>query len=97
MTDLFSDDDFDIPDAAEDEDDGFDLDSLRVSSARAGSMYDENMEDYEAVIDDPAAASSSGFSLANFSSGQKLVLSILLVLDIIAVGVGVAVVTGIIG
>lgn len=95
MTDLFGDDDFDIPDAAEEEDDGFDLDSLRVSSARAGSMYDENMEDYEAVVDEPAA--SSGFSLANFTSGQKLVLSILLVLDIIAVGIGVGLVTGILG
>lgn len=95
MTDLFSDDDFDIPDAAEDEDDGFDLDSLRESSARAGSMYDENMEDYEAVVEESAA--SPGFSLANFSSGQKLVLSILLLLDILAVGIGVGVVTGIIG
>jgi len=95
MTDLFSDDDFDIPEAAEDAGDEFDLDSLRVSSARAGSMYDENMEEYEAVIDTPTA--SSTFSLGNFSSGQKLVLSILLVLDILAVGIGVGLVTGIIG
>lgn len=94
MTDLFNDDDFDIPDTAVADD--FDLDSLRASSARAGSMYDEEMEDMDGMdmelISDTGSASA--FSLANFTPSQRLVLALLLLFDIIAIAVGVLVVTG---
>jgi len=94
MTELFNDDDFDIPDAAVGEE--FDLDSLRASSARAGSMFDEDMEDADdldmTLISDTGSASA--FSLANFSPGQRLVLALLLLFDFIAIAVGILVVTG---
>ncbi len=90
MTDLFSDDDFDIPDSTSDDD--FDIDGLRASTARAGSMFDEDMEDVM-DLDEVVPSGSSGFSLGNFTPGQKLLLAILLVVDIILVGVGVLVIT----
>ena len=94
MTDLFNDDDFDIPDTTAG--DEFDLDSLRASSARAGSMYDENMEDVDDMDMDLISdtGSAAAFSLANFSPGQRLVLALLLLFDFIAIAVGILVVTG---
>jgi hypothetical protein len=91
MTELFDEDDFDIPESGEGEE--FDLDSLRASSARAGSMFDEEMEDLE--FDEIPTESSSGFALASFTPGQRLVLASLLLFDIIAVGVGLLVVSGV--
>jgi hypothetical protein len=90
MTDLFGDDDFDIPES--EEDDGLDIDSLRASSARATSMFDEDMDDLD--MDSMLSQSSSSFSLSNFTSAQRLVLAVLLLFDIIAIGVGILVVTG---
>jgi hypothetical protein len=90
MTDLFDDDDFDIPDA--DDDEALDIDSLRASSARASSMFDEDMEEMD--MDIMLNEGSSGFSLSSFTSGQRLILAVLLLFDIIAIGVGILVVTG---
>ncbi len=98
--DLFSafrDDDEDVendqsPTYIADEDDEFER--LRMSSARAGSMYDDDME-MTAVSDD--SAGGSGFALSNFSPGQRLVLAILLFLDVVAVLFGLLVVMGRIG
>lgn len=91
MADLFSEDDFDIPESTEEED--FDLDSLRASSARAGSMFDEEMEDME--MQELPLDTSSGFSLASFTPGQRLILALLLLFDIVAVGVGFLLVTNV--
>jgi hypothetical protein len=89
MTDLFSDDDFDIPSsAAEDE---LDLESLRASSARAGTLFDEELDDIDITA---MSAPSSSFSLSSFTPGQRLVLAILLLFDIIAIAVGILVVAG---
>jgi hypothetical protein len=63
---------------------------LRQKSARSGSMY-EDMDAEEAQSSD-----GSSFSWSNFSSGQRVVLALLIVLDILAIGFGVMVVTGII-
>ena len=93
MTDLFSEDDFDIPESTEEQED-FDLDSLRTSSARAGSMFDEEMEDME--MEELPTDSSSGFSLASFTPGQRLILALLLLFDIVAVGVGILLVANVI-
>jgi hypothetical protein len=73
--------------------DVLDLDSLRASSARAGSMFDEEMEDME--FEQLPMESSSGLSLSAFTPGQRLVLALLLVFDVIAVGVGLLLVMGV--
>lgn len=74
--------------AAVDGDDEFE--QLRQKSARSGSMYDE-ME-----ADTQGQSSGSSFSWSSFSSGQRLVLALLIVLDILAIGFGVLVLTGIV-
>ncbi|MFO7680742.1 MAG: hypothetical protein R6X34_11880 [Chloroflexota bacterium] len=100
MTDDFSDfrdDTFDdSPDwlldeggASDEMDDGFE--QLRQKSTRTGSMYDD-MESSEEV----RTSSSSSFSWSSFSSGQRLVLALLIVLDILAVAFGVMVIANII-
>jgi len=89
MTDLFSDDDFDIP--SSDSEEEFDLESLRASSARAGTLFDEELDDIDITA---ISAPSSRFSLSSFTPGQRLVLAILLLIDIIAIAVGIVVVTG---
>ncbi|MBE2221046.1 MAG: hypothetical protein IAF02_05870 [Anaerolineae bacterium] len=74
--------------AAVDNDDEFE--QLRQKSARSGSMYDD-ME-----TDNQGQSSGSSFSWSSFSSGQRLVLALLIVLDILAIGFGVLVMTGIV-
>ncbi|MCB8985334.1 MAG: hypothetical protein H6659_16000 [Ardenticatenaceae bacterium] len=108
--DRFSDDTFDeTPDWLLDDDDvvtaepveGFsaesssedEFDQLRRKSARTGSMQDE-METSGAVETSPQ--SSGAFSWSSFTPGQRLVLALLVVLDIIAVAFGLMVLTGIV-
>lgn len=67
------------------------FEQLRRKSARTGSMYDD-MDGGEAV----QASSSSSFSWSSFSSGQRLVLALLIVLDILAIAFGVMVFANII-
>ena len=67
------------------------FEQLRQKSARSGSMYDE-ME----TEGDGQSGSGSSFSWSSFSSGQRLVLALLVVLDILAIGFGVMVVAGIV-
>lgn len=81
------------PPAFEEEDDEFER--LRMSSARAGSMYDDDME--MTAVSDTSAGSRSGFALSNFSPGQRLVLAVLLFLDVVAVLFGLLVVLDRIG
>ena len=71
-------------------DDDDEFEQLRQKSARSGSMYD----DMEA--DGAGQSSGSSFSWSSFSSGQRLVLALLIVLDIVAIGFGVLVVTGVV-
>ncbi|MCA9926326.1 MAG: hypothetical protein KC419_27010 [Anaerolineales bacterium] len=100
--DLFQDDDFsEEASVFEDEqpsgfDDDLDFDSLRRQSARSGSAFDDmetgGMEDdgFEGV----ESEGGSRFSLGNFTPGQRLILAILILLDIVAVLFGVLVITG---
>lgn len=69
------------------------FDQLRRKSARTGSMQDE-METSGAP--EAAARTESSFSWSSFTPGQRLVLALLVVLDIIAIAFGVMVVTGVI-
>jgi len=66
------------------------FDRLRRKSARSETMDDDLAFDEEL----PASSSDSGFSLSNFSSTQRLVLAILVLLDILAIGFALLVITG---
>lgn len=87
------DDDFaaDLPTESFDEVDQFD--QLRETSARSETLYNEMDDDVFNESND----GSNGFSLSNFSPGQKLVLAILVVLNVLMIGFGLLVITGIIG
>ena len=76
-------------DGGSDDDDQFE--QLRQKSARSGSMYDEMETDGEGQN-----GGGSSFSWSNFSSGQRVVLALLIVVDILAIGFGVLVVTGLV-
>ena len=78
------------PDASLIMGDDDEFEQLRQKSVRSGSMY-EDMDAEEAQ-----SSGDSSFSWSNFSSGQRLVLALLVVLDILAIGFGVMVITGII-
>jgi len=66
------------------------FDRLRRKSARSETMDDELAFDEEL----PAHSQHSGFSLSNFTSGQRLVLAVLVLLDILAIGFALLVITG---
>lgn len=80
-----------ISDTVTEIEDDDEFEQLRQKSARSGSMYDE----MESESDD-SAGSSSSFAWSSFSSGQRLILAFLVVLDILAIGFGVMVVAGIV-
>ena len=67
-----------------------DLDRLRARSTRAGTLSD----DMEAFESEEESGSASMFALSNFSSGQRIILALLLLLDVLAVGFGILVLTG---
>jgi hypothetical protein len=67
------------------------FDQLRRSSARSETMYNELADDKPTT-----STGGSGFSMKNFSSGQRLVLALLVVLDIIVIGIALVVLWGII-
>lgn len=64
-----------------------DLDSLREKSARASTVYDD--------LEGEEPESSGGF-LSSYSPGQRLILALLLLLDVVAVACIVLMFTGII-
>lgn len=83
----FDDDFSSASDAGHDSDE---FDQLRRSSARSETMFNE-LEDGRST-----SSGGSGFSLSNFSAGQRLVLALLVVLDIIVIGILFVVLWGII-
>lgn len=95
--DLFSDDEGSTPVTEElpplDEiDDEFD--QLRRKSTRGESLDDE-LDGDDALFSEES--SSSGFSWSNFSPGQRLILALLVLLNIVIGIVGLLVVTGNLG
>jgi hypothetical protein len=81
--------DFEQEDEAVDFEDEFDR--LREKTARTSAVYDDmEFEDLE-----EEAVEERGF-FGQFSPGQRLVLALLLLLDILAIGLGVLVVFNII-
>ncbi|MCP4357795.1 MAG: hypothetical protein GY796_07260 [Chloroflexi bacterium] len=91
------DDDFDLdnPDfsSAPDFGEQDEFDQLRDQSARSETFFDD------LATDDELNESSSGssFSMSNFSSGQRLILALLVVLNIFMIGFGFLVLLGIFG
>ena len=101
MSDLFSDfreefEEADQPDYSffEEEDDTFD--QLRQRSARSGSAFDEEME-WVDDDEDNSGGRRSTMSLGNFTPGQRVILALLFVLDIVMVLIGFLIMTGRIG
>jgi hypothetical protein len=85
--------DFDFEEEAEEEDFDFEdeFDRLREKTARTSAVYDEmEFEELEEEV-----AVERGF-LAQFSPQQRFFLALLLLLDIVAIGVGVLVVFNVI-
>ncbi len=74
-------------------DDSFD--QLRDKTVR-GETVDNNLAADEDMVAEENTSSSGGFSLDQFSPGQRLVLAILVILDIIVIGFGLLVVLKII-
>jgi hypothetical protein len=88
---LLDDDDDDTPVANVGEGDDDEFEQLRQKSARSGSMYDE--------MDTEGGGQQGGgssFSWSSFSSGQRLVLAILIVMVILAIGFFIMVIARII-
>ena len=75
------------------------FDQLRDKSVR-GETVDNNLAADEDIMEDVVAegntSSGGGFSLDQFSPGQRLVLAILVILNIIVIGFGLLVVLKII-
>ncbi|HRQ41942.1 MAG TPA: hypothetical protein PLD25_28800 [Chloroflexota bacterium] len=83
------DDDFSSPSDVGESSDEFE--QLRRSSARSETMFNELDDESRSTSD-----GSSGFSLSNFTGGQRLVLALLVVLDIVVIGIFLVVLWGII-
>ncbi|HFQ94255.1 MAG TPA: hypothetical protein ENK32_09615 [Anaerolineae bacterium] len=72
------------------------FEQLRDKTVR-GETVDNNLAaEEDAIIEEPESSSGGGFSLDQFSPGQRLVLAILVILNIIVIGFGLLVVLGII-
>jgi hypothetical protein len=68
------------------------FDQLRETSARSETLYNDISDD---SINE--SGGSGGFSFSSFSSGQKLVLAILVVLNVMMIGFALLVISGAIG
>lgn len=67
------------------------FEELRQRSARAGTSY----EDVE--LEEGNAGGSSAFSLNQFTPGQRMVLAVLLLLNVIVGGIAILAFAGVIG
>lgn len=92
----FGDDDFSSDFSATDDspqafDEPDEFDQLRQTSARSETMYNDLDDEFD------EGSGGSGFSLGQFSPGQKLILAILVVLNVLMIGFGLMVVLGVVG
>ncbi len=89
----FSDSDFNSSPSLDDSPDEFD--QLRRSSARSETMFNELTED--GIRTSSSSSRSSGFSMSNFTPGQRVILAALVVLNLLVISIGLMVVLGVIG
>lgn len=78
----------------DDMDDQFE--QLRRKSTRGGSL-DDDLDSDEAFFSEETSRSSSGFAWSNFTPGQRLILALLVLLNIIIGAIGLMVITGNLG
>lgn len=69
---------------------------LRDKTVRGETLDNTLAAEEDVLIEEPASSRGSGFSLDQFTPGQRLVLAILVILDIIVIGFGLLVVLNII-
>lgn len=67
------------------------FEELRQRSARAGTVYEE------VSFSEEGGAKGSAFSLNQFTPGQRLVLALLVLLNVIVGGIAVLALAGVIG
>ncbi len=67
------------------------FEELRQRSARAGTVY-EDMD-----FEEDASTKGSSFSLNQFTPGQRMVLAVLVLLNVIVGGVAILALTGVLG
>ena len=96
--DLFSDDEGaplveDLPPLDDMEDE---FDQLRRKTTRGESLDDDLASD-DAFFSEESSSGGSGFAWSNFTPGQRLILALLVLLNIIIGAVGLMVVTGNLG
>ena len=72
------------------------FDQLRRKTARGESLDDDLASD-DAFFSEESSSSGSGFAWSNFTPGQRLILALLVLLNIIMGTVGLLVVTGRLG
>lgn len=93
----FNDDDYGFDSTTLDEptplDETDEFDQLRRTSARSETMFNDLSED---DFIEERDSSGGGFSMSNFSPGQRLILAVLVILDILIVGFGLLVILGVI-
>lgn len=105
---VFGDDDFNFDDdpieevgqddttvSQQADDDGFE-DMFRQRAARTETSFDEMEADADDYFE-PETSSSGGFSLGSFTALQRLIIIALILLDILAIGYGVLILTGNVG
>lgn len=77
-------------------DDDDEFDQLRRKSTRGGSL-DDDLANEDTFFSEERSGRSGGFAWGNFTPGQRLILALLVLLNIIMGAIGVMVITGNLG
>lgn len=72
------------------------FEQLRRKSTRGGSL-DDDLDNDETLFSEETSRSSGGFAWGSFTPGQRLILALLVLLNIIIGAIGLMVITGNLG
>ena len=78
-------------------DDDDEFDQLRRKSTRGGSLDDDLASEETLFSEERSGRSRGGFAWGSFTPGQRLVLALLVLLNIVIGAIGVMVITGNLG
>ncbi len=78
-------------------DDDDEFDHLRRKSTRGGSLDDDLDSDETFFSDEGNGRSGGGFAWSSFTPGQRLILALLVLLNIVIGAIGLMVITGNLG